>query len=207
MKKVLAKAASFAHLLGLPKAARAEEEDEDKKQRPDESDEDYAKRMKRMEEEDKEEPEDGGADGESDDKEEKDEESKKAESEEDDEDEKDSKKSKKAKKAEDDEDSGDAKKARKAERQRCAAIFASTSAGVRPDLAAHLAFNTDMTSGDAIAMLEVAAAGSQKSTLASRMSGVNIPNVGVETEKPDPTSAKSQADKIIAAAKKARGEA
>ena len=53
------------------------------------------------------------------------------------------------------------------ERQRCAAIFLSPAAGIRPDMAAHLAFNTDMTRGEAIRTLRKIAAGSSPTALRS----------------------------------------
>jgi hypothetical protein len=178
MKSMMLKAASFAHLLGLPsKAAKAEDNDDDKKQRPDESDEDYANRM--------------------------DEEDKKDKS---------SKKSKKADGGDDDDDdaeddSDDAKAARQSERARCKAIFADASAGVRPDLAAHLAFNTNMSAPEAVSLLATAATGGTKGrNLADRMTTARVPNVGVDAEAPTGNSAATTAARIIAAGAKARGE-
>lgn len=56
--------------------------------------------------------------------------------------------------AEDDEDNKDVKKGRRAERKRCARIFGSKAAAARPDMAAHLAFNTRMSSSEAISILK-----------------------------------------------------
>ncbi|MBI6191830.1 hypothetical protein [Providencia rettgeri] len=56
--------------------------------------------------------------------------------------------------AEDDEDNKDVKKGRRAERKRCARIFGSKAAAARPDMAAHLAFNTRMSSSEAINTLK-----------------------------------------------------
>ncbi len=56
--------------------------------------------------------------------------------------------------AEDDEDNKDVKKGRRAERKRCACIFGSKAAAARPDMAAHLAFNTNMSSREAISTLK-----------------------------------------------------
>lgn len=56
--------------------------------------------------------------------------------------------------AEDDEDNKDVKKGRRAERKRCARIFGSKAAAERPDMAAHLAFNTRMSSSEAISTLK-----------------------------------------------------
>lgn len=180
MKRPLMGAAGmFAHLLGL--SAKKAEEDDDRKQRDDESDEDYAKRM---EEKDKEEEAKRAEE------EKKEEEAKRAEEE--------KKKEEEAKKAEEEDDEADAedkeedeekearkgraKSARERERARCAAIFAAASAGVRPDMAAHLAFNTGMKRTEAIALLDAAAAGgAPRNSLSSRMSSVKTPNVGAST--------------------------
>lgn len=181
----------FAHLMGLARA----EEDEDKKQRPDESDEDYAKRMEEDKKDDKEDESDG----------------KKAEEDEDE------KKSKKSKKAEDgDEDKDEEKKDNKeaairSERARCAAIFRSEGAGSRPDVAAHLAFETSMPAAEAVALLASVASGAPKSArdrLAERMSSVKTPNVGVDGGvTADPSSPAAVAAAIVAAGKRRRGEA
>ncbi|MCG9534220.1 hypothetical protein [Providencia huaxiensis] len=56
--------------------------------------------------------------------------------------------------AEDDEDNKDVKKGRRAERKRCARIFSSKAAAARPDMAAHLAFNTNLSSSEAISTLK-----------------------------------------------------
>lgn len=73
---------------------------------------------------------------------------------------------------EDDEADPQARAARKRERARCAAIFGSKSAGKRPDLAAHLAFNTGLPRREAIGLLKAAAAGDEPGKivgLSSRM--------------------------------------
>lgn len=164
---------TFAHLIGLGKKAKASEEDEDKKVRKakvrkaeeDERDEDAE------DDEDREGAEDQG-------------------------DEKQGRKAKKAKKAEgdddpdaddDDDDAGaeddeedaegddenkDVKKGRRAERKRCARIFGSKAAAGRPDMAAHLAFNTRMSSSEAISTLKAMGAvqpATQRASLDSRM--------------------------------------
>ncbi len=191
----------FAHLLGL---ARAEDKDEEKKQRPDESDEDYAKRM---EEEDKDKDPDGkkGKKG------------KKAEGDDEDKDKDKDPDGKKGKKAKDgDEDKDEERKdneeaGRKAERARCAAIFHSAAAGVRPDVAAHLAFETDMPAAEAVSLLGSFANGTAKGArdgLAGRMAAVRTPNVGVDGGAAvDPSSPTAVAAAIVAAGKKRRGEA
>jgi hypothetical protein len=186
------KAAGFAHLLGLPKAAKAEDGDDDKKkQRDDESDEDYAKRMEDGDDKKDAKAEDDDA-----------EDDKKPDG-----DDEDDKKSKKAGKAEEGDDDESMQAARTSERARCAAIFASPSAGVRPDMAAHLAFNTSMSRKEAIAMLDAVAAGSTRpSGLAARMAGAKVPNIGADAEGAGgEMSPKSVAAQIIAAGEKARG--
>ena len=79
-------------------------------------------------------------------------------------------------------DKGDAKAtaARKRERARCAAIFASKHAATRPDLAAHLAFETGMGRKAACAMLRTAAAGSEpgRRGLDGRMAAIDQPRPG-----------------------------
>ncbi|AQS88264.1 hypothetical protein AA101099_1780 [Neoasaia chiangmaiensis NBRC 101099] len=71
----------------------------------------------------------------------------------------------------DDEEDPKARAARKRERARCAAIFGSKSAGKRPDLAAHLAFNTSLPRREAVSLLKAAAAGEEpkKTGLSARM--------------------------------------
>jgi hypothetical protein len=192
-------ALGFAHLLGLPAAAARAEEDDDKKQRPDESGEDYAKRME-------------GDDKDGDEKDEKG--AKKAEGGDDDAGDGDDQSKAKGKAEGDNEDEegeedDKEKAARKSERARCAAIFASPAAGVRPDMAAHLAFNTDLSAKAAVEMLGAFAAGAaQPSNLASRMSGVKTPNVGASAPAAkQATGAAAAANMIIEAGKKRRGEA
>lgn len=196
-KPLMARAAGFAHLLGLsPKSKRAEnEEDEKKDLRRAEEDDESAEDEDIPEKEREEDTEDG---------EEDDKKAKKA------------KKARKATKAEDDEEDDEEleedeedkeQAARRAERSRCAAIFRCASAGVRPDMAAHLAFETGMSAKKAIAMLDVAAAGAQRrSPLSERMAGLKNPAVGSgSAEAPDASSPKGVAAMINAAAEKARG--
>ena len=191
-KKTLASVARFAHLLGINTKAEAPgEEDNDAPERMDgESDEDYEKRCeedKKAKKAKKAEDSDDAADAEADDKGE----------------------------AGDEDDDTDSKEkaARKAERARCAAIFGSKAAASRPDMAAHLAFETDMAAAGAIKMLDAIAAGQPKpSGLGSRMASVHVPKIGTDNDAPDanPTTAAGAsalaASAILAAGKKARGE-
>lgn len=152
---------TFAHLIGLGKKARASEEDEDKKVRK-------AKGRKAEEDERDEDAED---DEDREDAEEQNDEkqgrkAKKAEGDDDDPDAEDDED------AEDDDDNKDVKKGRRAERKRCARIFGSKAAAGRPDMAAHLAFNTRMSSSEAISTLKAMGAvqhATQRASLDSRM--------------------------------------
>ncbi len=181
---------SFAHLLGFgAKKAEDEERDEDMK-RDDETDEEYEARKAKKAEDDKKDPEDET---------DKDEEDEKDELEEGEE--KERKEQEKAKAAAFAEGAA-------AERARCAAIFGSKPAASRPDMAAHLAFNTDLDAKAAVAALDAAAVGhNPKGSLANRMTGVQVPAVGTDGgQRPDPNSPAAQAAAIVAAGKKARGE-
>ena len=171
---LMATTSTFAHLLGLGPAnagkPRAEETDDERVKREEQEREDAKKAGKssgKTKAEDDEKPDDQGEDESDEDyKERKKREQEEAEDEEDDEDEKDAKK----------------KAARMRERARCMAIFASPAAGVRPDLAAHFAFATNLNRRDAVATLEVAAQGGaapqRKSGLGDRMSRHANPDLG-----------------------------
>lgn len=150
----------FAHLLGLKKKASEDEEDDKEKGKK-------AKSRRAEEDRDEEDAEDDDEGMEDDDSD--------PDAEEDEEDDGGKEKGKKAKshRAEDDDDSEDdenrdVKKGRRAERKRCAAIFGSKHAAGRPDMAAHLAFNTRMSAREAIDTL--ATAGPVSSTTSQRMS-------------------------------------
>ena len=127
---------TYAHLLGIkPKGARAEGDDDDEK----------AKKAKARRAEENDDDEENAE--ENDDEENAD-----------DDDEPTGKKAK-GKKAGDDEDEADAKaRGRAIERKRCARIFGSKAAGIRPDMAAELAFGSDLSSSAAIRLLEQSAA-------------------------------------------------
>jgi hypothetical protein len=187
MAKKTNKAFSFAHLLGRA-GIRAEDDqdgddtgqDDERKQRDGESDDDYAKRMEELDKKDGDDDKDGAD-------------------------------------AEDEEDpDADAagendkeKAARAKERARCAAIFGSKASGTRPDVAAHLAFNTSMSAKAAIGMLDAFAAGSTapaaQQSLASRMAKVPNQNVGASSAAA-PNGPQGAAAMILAAGKKRRGE-
>lgn len=72
-----------------------------------------------------------------------------------------------------------AAKARRAERARCATIFASPSAAHHVELAAKLAFTTDLSASAARAILETAPVPTKgKSGLGDRMAETKQPNLG-----------------------------
>ena len=158
---------TFAHLIGLGKKARASEEDENKKVRK-------AKGRKAEEDERDEDAED---DEDREDAEEQDDEkqgrkAKKAEGDDDPDAEDDEDAEGDDEDAEDDDENKDVKKGRRAERKRCARIFGSKAAAGRPDMAAHLAFNTRMSSSEAISTLKAMGAvqpATQRASLDSRM--------------------------------------
>src|SRR5450830_281825 len=196
----IAASVPFAHLLGLQAAAVvAKGADEELEEDPEKKD------ARRAEDDDKK-PDDGetAADGDEEDDADKDKKAK-------------SKAKSKAKADDDGEDDADAedddgdekeKAARRTERARCKAIFSCTAAGVRPDMAAHLAFNTNMKSKAAITTLEAVAAGTPRATgLESRMSSVALPNPGADgQQKKAENPAADAASMIINAGKKRRGE-
>lgn len=179
--------ARFAHLLGVtPRAEEPKDEDPDAPvQGEDESDEDFAKRCDEYEKEKKAKgKKDGASEGDDPEGDDAD--------------------------AEGEDDSEEAKAARKAERARCAAIFGTKAAAARPDMAAHLAFETSMKASAAIKMLGAIAAGHPKgASLASRMSSVDQPRVSSDLPRdaqPQASTAAATAKAISAAAARARGE-
>ncbi|PHM60630.1 hypothetical protein Xsto_03829 [Xenorhabdus stockiae] len=182
----------FAHLLGA-KARATDEHDEEEK---------ACKAKSRRAEEDE---RDENAEDE-DEKENADEQ----------EDENKGKKGKKAKKAksEDDDDDPDAddndddpdadenedvKKGRRAERKRCATIFGSKYAASRPDMAAHLAFNTRMSASEAINTLKamgVTQPAATRVTLDSRMQTEQQVRLGPDAQQPAKGSASAIAQQM-----------
>lgn len=168
LSKRVASALSFAHF-GRPKAAKAddkdkvypdaendEDQDDQEERNRDDGDAKRSKKGKRAEDDD---DTQGAPEG------------KRAadDSEDDEDDEPDEPKGKKGKRAEDEDDSDDeemkqaARSARRSERARCAAIFADRAAAANPQLACHLAFQTGMSSEDAIAALRAVPASSSVS--------------------------------------------
>ena len=172
---LMASTSTFAHLLGLggANAGKTKAETDDERTKREEQEREDAQKAnggkgKTKAEGGDDKPDDQGEDESDEDyKERKKREQEDAEDEEDDEDEKDAKK----------------KAVRMRERARCSAIFASPAAGVRPDLAAHFAFATNLSRRDAVATLEVAAQGGaapRKGLLANRMDGQPQPRISAE---------------------------
>lgn len=113
---------------------------------------------------------------------------------EDDDDDKEKGKKAKSRRAEDDDEDAeedenrDVKKGRRAERKRCAAIFGSKHAAGRPDMAAHLAFNTRMSAREAIDTLAtvgaVAPQPQGRKSLDARMRESEQARLGPDGDKP-----------------------
>jgi hypothetical protein len=231
---LMAGASSFAHLLGrAPKASKAAGDEDDKKAKRAADDELDDEKGDGDDEGDG--PKDGKKSkrAESPEQDEENDETKERDEEEDG----DAKKSKKAgaKRAKaddgegddgesgDDDEEGDdgsdgadmrrkgARSARLRERARCAAIFSDASAGKNPALAAQLAFGTDLPRSQAINVLKAGglavASAPRRPSLDERMAAVKVPSTGAgDASRPDAGS-QSVAQKIIAAGKRARGEA
>ncbi|MBG5927912.1 hypothetical protein [Providencia rettgeri] len=102
--------------------------------------------------------------------------------------------------AEDDEDNKDVKKGRRAERKRCARIFGSKAAAARPDMAAHLAFNTNLSSSEAISTLKamggVSAPQNNRRSLDARMREEEQVRLGQDAEVAPTGSAASIVNKM-----------
>lgn len=200
-------AAPFAHLLGGlrgPKAAkpgRAEETEEDKDaaRAEDEEDKDPAAEVEDPAEPP---PSDEVAEDENEDKEARRARRGRADDEEDE----------TCAEEDDDDDkvAAAARAGRKAERTRCARIFGCQAAGLRPDVAAQLAFETTMSSAEAIGVLNAVAAGHKPASAAKpglhdRMARVRQPDTGSDAPAAErPSGPKGQAAAILAAVNKAR---
>lgn len=87
------------------------------------------------------------------------------------------------------------------ERARCKSIFACEGAGVRPDMAAHFAFNTTMSAEEAVGTLNAFAEGSSrggKQSLDRRMESVQTPNPGsADLPPPDMSTAQGTAAAMV----------
>lgn len=189
----------FAHLLGLKKKASEEDDDKEKGK----------KAKSRRAEEERDDEEDAEDDGDREDME--DDDDRKPDAEGDDDDREKGKKAK-SRRAEEDEDAeedenSDVKKGRRAERKRCAAIFGSKHAAGRPDMAAHLAFNTRMSASEAIdtmaTMGAVAPVKSARASLDERMQDEKV-RLGPDGHKPS-TGKKALVSKMTSLYDSARG--
>ncbi|WP_445494043.1 hypothetical protein [Photorhabdus sp. SF281] len=174
---------SFAHLLGIKKSASEDDDDKEKSKKA---------KSRRAEEEDRDE-EDAEDDEDDTSADEDDKDDPDADDDQDDKD-KSSKKGKKAKsrRADDDDDDADAEEnddkeeGRRAERKRCAAIFGSKHAAGRPDMAAHLAFNTNMSAREAISTLALTGSApvSRRNSLDERMQQAQQVRLGPDARQP-----------------------
>jgi hypothetical protein len=85
--------------------------------------------------------------------------------------------------------------------------------GARPDVAAHLAFETGMRGPDAVNLLTAIASGdgarlARGDTLRARMAAVSLPALGSDRgTSEDRDGPQAAASMILAAARRARGEA
>jgi hypothetical protein len=197
----MAGGSTFAHLLG--RKAKVEKDDKDEEAR--------AKRAKDDDDEkdDDEDKKDARHSQKAEDKDDDDEDDKKAETDDKDDDE-DDKKSRRAKRrASSDEDDESAN-------SRGERIFACAAAGVRQDVAAHLAFKTNLSSRAAIELLNVVVAGQPaaaepekkpRTDLKSRMAQQPRYDVGPDAEREkEKDPGKALAAQILAAGQKRRGE-
>ncbi|HGE8296735.1 TPA: hypothetical protein ACGD5G_002035 [Serratia marcescens] len=192
----------FAHLLGLKKKASEEEDDNKEKSK---------KAKSRRAEEERDDEEDAEDDDDREDME--DDDDREPDAEDDDDDKEKGKKAKSRRAEEDDEDAEedenrDVKKGRRAERKRCAAIFGSKHAAGRPDMAAHLAFNTRMSAREAIDTLAtvgaVAPQPQGRKSLDARMRESEQARLGPDGDKPA-TGKKALVSKMTSLYDTARG--
>lgn len=186
---------SYMHLIGLGKKAKASEDEDDKARK--------AKGRKAEDDERDENAEDDESDAEDQDDEKengkKGKKVKKAEGDDEDPDAGEEDAEGDDEDAEDDDDNKDVKKGRRAEQKRCARIFGSKAAAGRPDMAAHLAFNTRMSSSEAISTLK--AMGdvppvTQRASLDSRMRAEQQVRINPDAQAPVRGSADALVQKM-----------
>ncbi|EAA5550294.1 hypothetical protein DQJ50_21950 [Salmonella enterica subsp. enterica] len=185
----------FAHLLGL--RAMAEDEDNRDENAEEEDDDKKAKKAKgRKAEDDEDDPDASEDDG--DDEDEPD------ASEDDGDDEG-------ADDGDDDKDAKAVKQGRRAERRRCARIFGSQFAAGNPALAAALAFETGMSSAQAIKVMSSGGmslrspANPARISLDERMASVKAIQLGQDKKPADAGSAKGRAGIMISLYNRAKG--
>lgn len=180
---------TFAHLIGLGKKAKASEEDEDKKVRK--------AKVRKAEEDEHDEGAEDDENREDADEQDDEKQGRKAKKAEDDDDDADAEGDEED--AEDDDENKDVKKGRRAERKRCARIFGSKAAAGRPDMAAHLAFNTRMSSSEAISTLKAMGAvqpPTQRASLDSRMRAEQQVRISPDAQAPAAGSAAALAQQM-----------
>lgn len=199
---------SFAHLVGLNRsaAARAAEEHDD----DDEEKKGKKARSRRAEEQDDDNNRDPDADDDSDDPDAEDDDNKDPDAEEDDDKKRDPDASEGDDDDGDDDEKRDGRKARTAERQRCARIFNSSYAAANPALAASLAFNTGMSSADAIRVMKssgsaAAAPEPRRASLDDRMRSAGNVRLGPDGQKTTATRASAVVEKMTGLYNSARG--
>lgn len=199
---------SFAHLVGLNRsaAARAAEEHDD----DDEEKRGKKARSSRAEEQDDDDNRDPDADDDSDDPDAEDDDSKDPDADEDDDKKRDPDASEGDDDDGDDDEKRDGRKARTAERQRCARIFNSSYAAANPALAASLAFNTGMSSADAIRVMKssgsaAAAPEPRRASLDDRMRSAGNVRLGPDGQKTTATRASAVVEKMTGLYNSARG--
>ncbi|MEY0594874.1 hypothetical protein AB7309_15535 [Providencia manganoxydans] len=186
---------TFAHLIGCK--AKATEEDDEKTRKS---------KGRRVEDDDEEEnaenddPESEDQDDEKEGRKAKKVKSKKAEDDDEDPDAEDDENAEGDDEDAEDDDNKDVKKGRRAERKRCARIFGSKAAAARPDMAAHLAFNTNLSSSEAISTLKAMggspAPQSNRRSLDARMREEEQVRLGQDAEVAPKGSAASLVNKM-----------
>jgi len=199
---------SFAHLVGLNRsaAARAAEEHDD----DDEEKKGKKARSRRAEEQDDDDNRDPDADDDSDDPDAEDDDNKDPDADDDDDKKRDPDASEGDDDDGDDDEKRDGRKARTAERQRCARIFNSSYAAANPALAASLAFNTGMSSADAIRVMKssgsaAAAPEPRRASLDDRMRSAGNVRLGPDGQKTSATRASAVVEKMTGLYNSARG--
>lgn len=199
---------SFAHLVGLNRsaAARAAEEHDD----DDEEKKGKKARSRRAEEQDDDDNRDPDADDNGDDPDAEDDDNKDPDADEDDDKKRDPDASEGDDDDGDDDEKRDGRKARTAERQRCARIFNSSYAAANPALAASLAFNTGMSSADAIRVMKssgsaAAAPEPRRASLDDRMRSAGNVRLGPDGQKTTATRASAVVEKMTGLYNSARG--
>ncbi|ENT2050978.1 hypothetical protein ACOIP4_000737 [Salmonella enterica] len=189
------KVSRFAHLLGL--RAMAEDDDNRDENAEDEDDDKKAKKAKGRKAEDEEDEPDASEDD-GDDEDDPD------ASEDDGDDEG-------ADDGDDDKDAKAVKQGRRAERCRCARIFGSRYAADNPALAAALAFETGMSSAQAIKVMSTggmpvwSSARPARISLDERMAGIKNIHLGRDEELASTASAKGRVSAMISLYNRVRG--